>query len=184
MGLDISKAAIAAFKRDHGLDSIDRLSAKQFRELQKYATSTDKGVKGKQKRFAFSYHVETLQDGRGYRVTLDGRHYSQNDYNAFGLRQKIAYKCAIKSAMEEFWLCSGRKPFRTFQRADIIYNIHLVRSRDHDNNGCTIKPFQDTFTTLGLIADDRRSVIDRPPEEEIPDGSYRIVATITEKETR
>lgn len=174
--MKISTKTLNAYKRKHGLGRIDRLSARQFRELL--------AMEGRQgdKAFSFEYLVEVTE--RGYRVELIGKHLSANRYNAMPRRRQYAYKNAIKDAMERFRMANLAlvKSFDTLERAKIEFTFVNPVSRDADNNHHTRKPLQDTFTRLGLIRDDKRENIGRPVEHEVIDKQYRVVATILSPE--
>lgn len=205
---NISATALEKIRKKYNLSDNSSLSASQFRELQGVSQNDGsngqkRGVKGKnstssRKRqiFNFSFKYEfVVQNENTLIITLTGRHLSKNQYDRlpeFDRKNKSSkhhYKKAFKTSAEECRLMQKsllntlkKKKIIPSSSATVHYTFYNHVSRDHDNGSETIKRFQDTFTTLGLIVDDNRKNLlsEKEPDEVIINRSeeYRVVAVL------
>lgn len=163
----ITPADLKKLAKKKGVKKVTRMTSKEYNELLR-AKGQSKGTKRVLKSFSFTYSIDryTFEGKEGYEITLKGRHYSKNDTNSFSRRELIRYSKAIHKAAEEFALLNRKfiKSLVPFQKAEVEYVFFNPRSRDHDNNSQTIKHFQDTFTNLRLIIDDKRKNLSQPKE--------------------
>ena len=177
----ISKKTISAFLKEQGMDpkkGLTSLTSAQYRELLSFSASKPSSKGHLPDRFSFDYHIDFVEGG--FDVTMTGRHLSKNDVNSLALKRKIQYKESVKEAAEVFRLKNMNimKKVVPLGKADIYYEFHNPVSRDPDNNGDTLKVFQDTFTILRLIEDDKRSVIGEPKKKEVINKTYMVKARI------
>lgn len=198
MTANVSISALKRVRKKYGLSDSSSLSSAQFREAQNLSKSTSSRKK-QIFNFSFRYEIEAI-DEYELRVSLIGRHLSKNQYNTlpqFDRKNKSSkhhYVKAMKTASENCRLLQKsllgnlkKRGVIPFDKSTVHYTFFNVESRDHDNNGSdTIKPFQDTFTTLGLIVDDSRKHL--MPERESDEvlisrgEEYKVVAVL--KKTR
>ncbi len=209
MTSNISATALKKIRKKYNLSSNSSLSASQFRELQGMGQNNGSsgrqvGTKGKNSAsmsrrqiFSFSFKYELLvQNENTLIITLTGRHLSKNQYDRLpefdrkNKSSKYHYKKAFKTASEECRLMQKslfdklkKEKITPLGLATVHFTFYNHRSRDHDNNGSdTIKPFQDTFTALGLIVDDSREYLipEREPDEVIVKRTepYKVVAVL------
>lgn len=173
--MTISNQTFANFKKKHRLTDITHLSAQQYQELM----MMEQGfvdTSAKKQKFSFVYSINFLPTG--YQVILDGKHLSKNRFKSRS--DLLRFKAALNRAMEQCRLLNiaRLRTITPLERASIHYDFYNPVSRDHDNNQETLKAFQDTFTKLGLIQDDKRECIGQPTDSEVISKSYRVVATI------
>jgi len=112
-------------------------------------------------------------------VTLLGKHFSKNVTNSMSLKDLMRFKTKLKNSSYHFFLLNPKmKKFcKQWDKVTIHYDIYNPRSRDTHNTD--LKTFRDTFTNVGIIKDDNRTVIPFPPtEREIISKEYKIIATI------
>jgi hypothetical protein len=188
---NVKPSHIRAIRKKYNLREDQNLSSSQFREL------LEMGLKGasssKDETFLFSYDISPFLESDEsdiffVRITLAGRHLAKNRYDALTRKKQFSYIRAIKNAAEEARLkyrkmlnelCgNGSIPLPP---SFVYYYPHNPVSRDHDANSETIKRLQDTFTSLGIIHDDRREFLRLGDVEEvlIPRGEqWKIVADI------
>lgn len=186
----IKPAHINKIRKKYGLAKDAPLTSVQFRELQQLAMQS--GGK-KDERFHFTYDIDVEHGASGevvcIRITLTGKHLSKNRFDALPRRVQFRYIRAIKNAAEAAALMYRKSLLRLrekgiipFERASVHYTFYNRVSRDHDNGSETIKRFQDTFTSLGIIRDDdRTSLVPDGAPDEVPTGKdepYRVVAVI------
>jgi len=166
----ITPADLKKLAKKKGVKKLTRITSKEYNEILQGKQGKGTSSKGKKehKTFSFTYHVQICVRDKmeGYKITLIGRHYSNNDTNSFSRLEIIRYNKAIHKASEEFALLNRDfiKRLKAFQKASVEYIFHNPRSRDYDNNAETIKHFQDTFSILGFIIDDKREFLSHPKE--------------------
>lgn len=175
--------------RKKGVKKIDRLTAAEYRELVLSKSGSPKTGSG----FSFKYEVEILSE-TSYKVTVYGKHLSNNRINSISFKDRIRYKNAIKKAVEEFLVVNKEmRSLRTLEgKVEILFVIYGKYSRDYDNNSITLKAIQDTLTlkmksenryhSLGIIEDDNRDILVPHPDNpiEVKDKEYKIEAIVKE----
>jgi len=167
---DITPSDLKKLAKEKKVDAITRLSSRELRELLLSKASRGIGKNESPPRdkktltFNFSYSVKRHLDG--FKIILNGRHYSKNNVNSFSRKERIRYSKAISKAAEDFRSVNLQffKRLTPFPFARVEYTFFNPKSRDHDNNSETIKHFQDTLTTLGFIVDDDRKHLSHPKE--------------------
>ena len=170
--LQISKKDLARLAKEKGVKKIARLTAAEYRDLLSKSTQKDPN------HFAFAYDIES-REGE-YIVTLKGKHLAKNRFDTLSFKDKIRYKNAFKSAVNEFRLFNRKilKGFETFKIAEVFYSFHNPRSRDSDANSENIKKFQDSLFSLKLIEDDKRSCLVCVGNDEVISKEYMMKAYI------
>jgi len=160
------------------------ISAKEYRHLMSKQgdSNYNKNIIKKEKKdplqdVHYTYNVKFSEDV--IVVTLLGKHFSKNVTNSMSLKDVMRFKTKIKDSSYHFFLLNPKmKKFcKKWDKVAIHYDIYNPRSRDTHNTD--LKTFRDTFTNVGIIKDDNRTVIPFPStEREIISKEYKIVATI------
>lgn len=174
---NITSTQLKQFRKKHGLGPHDSLTSEQFRELLSDRVGT--GRLKKDNSSSFIYSIETIENG--YKITLTGKHLSKNVLNGSSFKRKLAYKKAIKTSMQNYWMTNRSfiKSITPFSKASVSYTFYNARSRDSDGNSETVKIFQDTFTLLRLIVDDTRECLQCKTVDEVLQKDYKVEAILT-----
>jgi len=165
------------------------ISAREYRRMmsEQGGFSTKKNIIKKEKKdplkdVHYTYNVEFKKNT--IIVTLLGKHFSKNVTNSMSLKDVMRFKTKLKDASYNFFLLNPKmKKFcQRWECVAIHYDIYNPRSRDTHNTD--LKTFRDTFTNVGIIKDDNRTIIPFPPtEKETISKEYKIVATIRKLDT-
>ncbi len=133
----------------------------------------------------YKYEINKISNN-SISVTLLGKHFTKNRVNSMSMRERMVLKTMIKDSATLFSLQNKKNIKRiaeNWKKVKITYEIFNPKSRD--TNATDLKTFRDTFTILGLIEDDNRSVVpELPRQHEIISKEYKVVATITNIEGR
>lgn len=155
------------------------ISSKEYRELmmQSPSHSIKKEKINRLNEVSYSYNVLFISEDE-IEATLIGKNFSVNVIKTFSRKEEMLYKKKIHDSAYLFFLQNKKifSSFQPFSKASVFYTAYYPKSRDCGNND--YKALQDTFVRLGLIVDDKRSVLKRDGEREIISKEYKIVATI------
>jgi len=190
--LTASVSSINKIRKKYGIKSGGSITSSQYREAQILSSSASSKTHSKSTNpYSFIYYITTNIEQRKITIKLVGKHLSKNRFDSlskWGVSGQKSYIKAIKKSSYDCYLVN-RKMFFEFKKnglfplkkATVEYIFYNVSSRDEDGNSETIKRLQDTFTTMGIIIDDKRSVLTSicaPREVLITRGSEYYVEAI------
>jgi len=120
----------------------------------------------------FNLTIKTIIRNKEYLFTIKGNHLSNNTINSLPFRKKLNYKSAIKKA---FYIYSIEKrdflkeidTLLPFKKVIFYPTSYVVRSRDDDNEGITLKIIRDAIIRLGFVEDDNRKFVTQEKCNEI-----------------
>jgi hypothetical protein len=150
------------------------ISAKEYREAISGSASKKKEPVSRSKKYEFNFFIDKIEEG-GYLFTLLGRHLRTNAINSLPLREKMAYKTAIKKAFNDRLLaCRNlipKEPYVFMELSPKAFNSH---SRDDDANVATLKIIRDCIVNGGFVVDDKRKHLLQHRCEEVISKEWKI----------
>lgn len=161
------------------------ISAKDYKAILSGKGSKNNEVKEHRENKTFSFEFNLKKEEGKVTIELIGRHYSKNSLSYFRKKEELAYRKAIKTAINDFFLKNKNnktiKPDYKFFFAELFpYSFNPI-SRDDDANKFTLYLLRDALTNYGYIVDDSRANLLEHRNVEILNKEYSIKLELIEK---